>query len=192
MSVAYAKTNVHDIQMKRFVRSVFVKYKSGPQKTLEEKLTTVNAVYGSSLGLPGSLDNVLVLKDKIVEEDASWDPFNLTSKNHRGSSVSQRNQDSCRDFSLSLPHNFQAVQILIRKALASLPSSRDGSESLVKHKECSENKAKLEASPGGSRSKLPDYQRRGKEVELTKEIVHQPASKVDKAEKELNASQGNV
>lgn len=45
--VTSAERTVDIVQVKRFVRSILVKLKPGPQKTAEEARTAVNAVYRS-------------------------------------------------------------------------------------------------------------------------------------------------
>lgn len=85
--VPSAKRNVEDAQVKLFVRSVPVKFKAGPRKTLEEAHTEVNSAYGCSSGFPGLSVNVHIVDDEIVEEDAPRDLHSLTTKNDRGPSV---------------------------------------------------------------------------------------------------------
>lgn len=58
------------MQVKRFVRTVPIKFKPGPRETLEEARVVVRAVYGSSPGYQDVLDDVFIVEDEIDEEDA--------------------------------------------------------------------------------------------------------------------------
>lgn len=49
-SVTTAKKTINDVQGKRFVRSVPVTFKPGPQRTVEEACTVVNVADGSPSG----------------------------------------------------------------------------------------------------------------------------------------------
>lgn len=51
--VTSVRRSVHDVQRKRFVRSVPVKIKPGSRKAIEEALTAVNASHFSSSGFFG-------------------------------------------------------------------------------------------------------------------------------------------
>lgn len=65
--VAPAKRNVDDVQMKRFVRVVSVKFKLGPRKTLEDACVAVSAVHSSSSGFPDLSQDVPIVEDGNVE-----------------------------------------------------------------------------------------------------------------------------
>lgn len=61
-----------------------------------------------------------------MEKDSSWDLRDLTSSNDRNPSGLQRIQSLCRDRDLSVPADDQAVQVLLKDALAALGSSHAG------------------------------------------------------------------
>lgn len=71
--VTSAKRSVEDIQVKRWVQDVPVKYKPGPWKTLKETYAAVRGVIGSSEDLQDPTDDVPAVEDAIIEEDALWD-----------------------------------------------------------------------------------------------------------------------
>lgn len=144
--------------MKRFVRSVPAKFKPGPRITVEEVRTAENAAYGSSWGSTSSSEDVTVIEDEIVEEHAPSDPRVLTSGNDRGHFALQHIQSFYRDHGLSIPTDVNEEQVLLKDVLQALGLSHDGAESLLEHRECEANKAKLEASLQASESRLFDAQ----------------------------------
>lgn len=50
--VTFAKRNVDDVQVKRFFRSLPVKFKAGPQNTFEPACVAVNTVHDFSSSFP--------------------------------------------------------------------------------------------------------------------------------------------
>lgn len=61
--------DVKGVQVKHFVRSVLVRFKPGPRKTIEKAFPAVNAGYGFSSAFPGLSDDVCVLEDEVVIEN---------------------------------------------------------------------------------------------------------------------------
>lgn len=145
--VAFAKRNIDVVRVKLFLRSVPVEFKPGPRKPLEETRTAVKVAYGSPSASPGSSDDVLVVENEIVGDDAPSAFCDLTFKGDRGVSGLQRIKALCRSYSESVSTDVQQVQVLLEAALTALDSSHDGAESLVKHNNlCVVNNAKAEAA----------------------------------------------
>lgn len=105
----------------------------------------MSAAYRSSSGFPDSSDDVTVVKDEIVEENAPSDLCYLRTKNDRGLSGLPLVQALCPDYDPSVQTKIQAVQVLLKEALAAFGSSRDVAESLVEYKKYESSRAKLEA-----------------------------------------------
>lgn len=185
--------NIDDGHVKRFVRSVSVKFKTGPGKTLEVGRAAVNVVYNSSSGFSGPSNGVPVVEDEIFKQDAPYNLRNLTSRNDHAPSAWQHIKALWRDNGLFVPSHVSDVQGLIKDALAALGSSEDSPELLVEHtKVCEARKFNLEASLKASNSKRSDAQQRVEEPELSKNTVEPLQTEVDEAEKALAASQERV
>lgn len=60
-----AKRNVDDVQVKRLVRSVSVRFKARPRKAV-----AVRAAYYSLSGFPGPSEDIPAVENEIVKEDA--------------------------------------------------------------------------------------------------------------------------
>lgn len=76
--LTFVKRNADDGQMIRMDRAVSVNFKPEPQKTLEDALAAVSAVYGPLPSFPDQSDAVPIGEDEIDEEDALRDLQNLT------------------------------------------------------------------------------------------------------------------
>lgn len=85
--VSSSERSAGDLQAKRFVRAVTLKFKPEPRQTLEEARVVGSAVNGFSSGLPDPSDDVLIVEEEIVEEDALCDPLYLAFKGDRGLSA---------------------------------------------------------------------------------------------------------
>lgn len=134
-------------------------FKSGPRRTFKEERIEVNVVYGSSSGFPSPSNDIADVQDRIVDENAPWHLRDLTSKDDGGPSDSQFIQSLSRHHYLSVTSDVQAVQVLIKDALAALGSSRNGVESWVEQKMvCESSKRKSKAFPKSFESRPSDAQ----------------------------------
>lgn len=86
--MASAKRTADDVDVKRFVRALPVKFRPGPRKTHEVVHVEVSAVYSSSSGFPGPADNIPTVEYKIVKKDAPSNLRELTSKDDHKLSAS--------------------------------------------------------------------------------------------------------
>lgn len=129
--VTLAKRKVYDVQMKRFIRAVLVKFKSEPRSTLEERRVAMYAVSASLSGFPDWSEQVPIVEDEIFEEEAPWDLGDLTPRCELASSVLERIQALCGNRGLSIPNDVQALQVLRKDTSSALGSSCDAFESLV-------------------------------------------------------------
>lgn len=68
--VTSAKRIVDYVQVKPFVRTVPVQYKTAPRNTLEEARNAVSTVCDSSPGLRGPSDTVPVVDDEIIKRNS--------------------------------------------------------------------------------------------------------------------------
>lgn len=127
-----AKRNADDVQVKRFCSVFPVKFRSGSIKYLEEERVAVSAMDDYSSCIPDLEDDVPVFEYEIIKEDTRWNLRDLVSKKDRGPTNLRRIQALRRDHGLFVPSDVQAIQVLIKDALAALGSHCDGNGSLVK------------------------------------------------------------
>lgn len=65
--ITSAQRNIDDVQVRRLVKSVDVKFNPLPGKTLSEARIAVKAAYGFLSEFAGSSDGISVVKDEIFE-----------------------------------------------------------------------------------------------------------------------------
>lgn len=80
----------------------FTKYKLGRKETLQKPKEIVCGVSGSTEDYQRLAAIVLVVSDDLIQEDASWELFDPSSKDEHGVSTVHCVQASCRDHELML------------------------------------------------------------------------------------------
>lgn len=93
---------------------------------MEDAANIVNSAVRSSVNFPDPPDDIGLVENMIMEEDATCNLQHLTSKENCGPSTFQRVQRLCQTHSLKLPSNFRSVQKVTKDALAAVAS--DGGE----------------------------------------------------------------
>lgn len=82
-----------EVQVKTWVGMVPISFKLGHRKTLAEAAHADSLVVDLSADFPDTSSDDPIVEEEIVEEDSTSDQRDLTSKNHRGLSASQRTQE---------------------------------------------------------------------------------------------------
>lgn len=132
--VAARKGMVAYILVKKWVGVTSVRFKPGKRKVDEEEVHAISFMLGSSADFLDLADDMPISIDDIVEEVAPWYLWNLMSKNGCQPSALQSGQQRCRAYGLSVLSDDDAVQKILKDAIAALVSTDEDGMSLAKPK----------------------------------------------------------
>lgn len=118
--VTSRERKVSDVQMRKWVGVVPVRFNPDQKKTHEDAARDVSSVFGSSVDFLDPANDMPVSEDGIFEKDALWDLRDLAFKDSAGPSALQRVQELCQAYGLAVPSDVRAVQKLLKDALAAL------------------------------------------------------------------------
>lgn len=110
-------------------------FKPEYEKTLAGADDAVSSVLNTSSDFPEPGDDVPIINDDTVEEDAPWALTDLTFKYSRGPPSMRRLQERFRTHGLSVPSYGRSTQEVIKAALAALVLTAHDDISLAKLKD---------------------------------------------------------
>lgn len=82
--ISSPKRNTDAKQVKRSVGAASFEFKPEPGKIVEGQLHRISAMPGSSMDPQNPADDVLIIKNNIVEDSTSWDVRKVSSKDDGG------------------------------------------------------------------------------------------------------------
>lgn len=71
--MAREKRTATDVQLERCVGTVPFKFRPGPQETLDDAANVDKSVLGTSADFLHPAEDILMVKDDRVDENACWD-----------------------------------------------------------------------------------------------------------------------